>query len=177
MDFDDTDPEEDYNYQGGGTLGNAIGDVVDHLLTDELIEKILEYLTAAAIKAEVEQQKTLIEEEHYEAAVLRQATFIESLLQFNIVRELESHKGTEMSVNEKRMVSNLGNKNKVYLANSLGILEDEKEFQAYTTLMGSRSEIAHEWWMMFDEDDQARFERISRRILSKMEQSISEYTE
>lgn len=159
IDLDDTDIEE------------SLSALLVALLPEE---ELKEFVVEAKVDVEIEEQKDLIEKEKYNAAIIRQSSFIEHLLNKNLESKLEEVKGDDISNNEMRYIEDVGTTNKVRLANMLGVIEDENEQRIYSTLMSARNDLAHNWWIDISDEDRDRFERTSKEVLEQIENLTTE---
>lgn len=144
-------------------------------LIEDLMGAFADILLPAAIGKEIDDQRNLIESGDYCSAIIRQAAFVESLLEFGMIQEIESYRGADLSNSEQNVIKQMGNEPKVYMANALGILTDS-EYEAYTKLMGTRNDVAHNWWMTFSEEEKEHFEHVAERVCQTLE-SVVEDTE
>lgn len=140
---------------------------LDELLGD-LVGAFADVLLPAMIDAELDEQRELIDSKDYCSAIIRQAAFVESLLQLAIIEEIESYRGADLSNSERDVIEQMGNEPKVYMASALGLLTDS-EYEAYTKLMGTRNDVAHNWWMTFSEGEQEDFEHVAERVCETLE--------
>jgi succinate dehydrogenase flavin-adding protein (antitoxin of CptAB toxin-antitoxin module) len=164
MDFTDYPKPELTDTTSGETEWESS---LDDLLGD-LMGAFADVLLPAMIEEEVDEQRRLIESSDYCSAIIRQAAFVESLLQFAIIDEIESYRGASLSNSEQDVIEHMGNEPKVYMASALGLLTDS-EYEAYTKLMGARNDVAHDWWMMFSEEEQEKFEQVAERVCETVE--------
>ncbi|ELZ43404.1 hypothetical protein C464_16797 [Halorubrum coriense DSM 10284] len=140
---------------------------LDELLGD-LVGAFADVLLPAMIQAELDEQQKLIESRDYCSTIIRQAAFVESLLQWAIIEEIESYREADLSNSEQNVIEQMGNEPKVYMANALGLLTDS-EYEAYTKLMGTRNDVAHNWWMTFSDEEQEHFEHVAERVYQTLE--------
>lgn len=167
-DIGDFDTEE-YEIEADIDLGDRDFESLAKFIADIIDEDLLEvFIEEAFYKQEVEAQNALVQDGYFEAAVLRQAAFVETMLNLAVEQELTELKGSELSDNEESIFRKISNKDVVYLANILDIL-DEGQYHAFSELMYTRDELAHNWWLLMEEDRDA--ERVSERIIDLLEES------
>ena len=142
-------------------------------LFGDLFGVFSDVILPAIVEEELDEQRKLIESEDYCSAIIRQAAFVESLLHWGMIEEIESYQGRKLSNSEQEAVEMLGNEPTVYIANALGILTDS-EYEAYTKLMKTRNDVAHNWWMTFSDDEQEHFEHVTKRVFQTLESALED---
>jgi len=142
-------------------------------LFGDLLGAFADVLLPAMVETELDEQRELIESGDYCSAILRQAAFVESLLQWGMIEEIESYQGRELSNSEQEAIEMMGNKPTVYMASALGLLTDS-EYEAYTKLMKTRNDVAHNWWMVFSDEEQEHFEHITERVFQTLESAFED---
>lgn len=145
---------------------------LDGLFRD-LFGVFADVLLKQKFEEEIDAQRELIEAGNYCSAIIRQAAFVETLLQFSIILKIETYNERALSNQEQDAFDRMGNEPKVYMANALGLLSDS-EYEAYTKLMGKRNDVAHNWWVMFSEEENEHFERVAELVLETLESSFED---
>lgn len=145
---------------------------LDDLVVD-LLGAFADVLFPEIVETELDEQRELIESENYCSTILRQAAFVESLLEFGMIEEIESYQGRELSNAEREAVERMGNKPTVYMANALGLLTDS-EYEAYTKLMETRNDVAHNWWLTFSDEEHEHFEHVTERVFETLENAFKD---
>ncbi|WP_152420601.1 hypothetical protein [Halorubrum tebenquichense] len=142
-------------------------------LFGDLFSAFADVLVPSMVKTELDEQRKLIESKDYCSAILRQAAFVESLLEWGMIEEIESYQGRELSNSEQEAIERLGNTPTVYFANALGILNDS-EYEAYTKLMSVRNSVAHNWWLLISDEDQEYYEHVTTRVFQTLENAFED---
>jgi succinate dehydrogenase flavin-adding protein (antitoxin of CptAB toxin-antitoxin module) len=147
------------------------GSLVD--LFGDLIGAFADVVLPEMVETELDEQRELVESGDYCSALLRQAAFVEFLLQWAMIAEIESYRDRELSNKEQKAIKRMGNKPMVYMANAFGLLTDS-EYHAYTELMDKRNTVAHNWWMAFSDEDREDFEDVTGLVLEALESAFED---
>ncbi len=150
---------------------DSLAEFIVEFFDQDLVEAIIQEVYSDFFDREIESQRELVEQGHYEAAVLRQAAYIESMVTLAVQKELRELKGEHLSDREKNIFRKIGHRNIIYLANILNVL-NENQYNAFTELMSKRNKLAHNWWIVTEEDEED-LERVSSRIIDLLEDSQS----
>jgi len=170
--MDVTDHYEKTEWTNTASVDTEFDESLAELFGD-LLGTFADLLLQQMVETELDEQRKLIEEENYCAAILRQAAFVESLLQLGMIKEIESYREQELSNAEQEVVEKMGNKPTVYMASALGLLDDS-EYEAYTKLMGTRNDVAHNWWLLFSDEEQEHFEHVTERVFETLESTFED---